>query len=221
MEGTFSSLSRLNPLPNLPFSLCVGLYQCLWLCACVLLCLSVNVCVCLFTVCLPLSKDMGDMSMPLHGSSSERETSTILDVDGFTYFVVDRDLSKGDRRCDGKFLSNFFTVVDTQDEAMTNVRQSKRVVKKRDLSHTLCLDTPEDPELNNVDVGRPINVRTVLTAFKKRHCAKDIIKNAICIIEDPLSTAIVAEEEVSCDTNVSYPTNEVVDDFDLLELDED
>jgi hypothetical protein len=141
MEGTFSSLSRLNPLPNLPFSLCVGLYQCLWLCACVLLCLSVNVCVCLFTVCLPLSKDMGDMSMPLHGSSSERETSTILDVDGFTYFVVDRDLSKGDRRCDGKFLSNFFTVVDTQDEAMTNVRQSKRVVKKRDLSHTLCLDT--------------------------------------------------------------------------------
>ena len=84
---------------------------------------------------------MGDMSMTAHGSSSEKETSNIIDVDGCAYFVVDRDLSKGDRRCDGKFLSDFFTVVDTQDEAMTNVRQSKRVVKKRDLSHTLCLDT--------------------------------------------------------------------------------
>ncbi len=73
---------------------------------------------CLLTVCLSLSKVMGDMSMPLHGSSSERDTSNILDVDGFSYFVVDRDVStsKGDRRCDGKFLSNFFTVVDTQDE---------------------------------------------------------------------------------------------------------
>jgi hypothetical protein len=77
---------------------------------------------------------MGDMSMIVHGSSSERETSDIVDVDGFTYFIVDRDLSKGDRRCDGKFMSNFFTVVDTQGEAMSNVRRSKRVVKKRDLS---------------------------------------------------------------------------------------
>ena len=139
MKGTFSSLSRLNPLPNLTFSLCVGLYQCL--CLCDRVSVYHRVYVCLYTVCLSVSKGIGDMSMTVHGSSSERETSNIVDVNGFRYFVVDRDLSKGDRRCDGKFLSNFFTVVDTQDEAMTNVRQSKRVVKKRDLSHTLCLDT--------------------------------------------------------------------------------
>ena len=101
---------------------------------------------------------MGDMSMTAHGSSSEKETSNIIDVDGCAYFVVDRDLSKGDRRCDGKFMSNFFTVDDAQCEAMSNVRQSKRVVKKRDLSHTLCLDTFEDPKVINVDAGGPINV---------------------------------------------------------------
>jgi hypothetical protein len=101
-----------------------------------------------------------------------------------------------------------------QLEAMTNVRKSKRVVKKRDLSHTLCLDTHEESELTNVDVGEPINVRTVRTTSKKRHSAKDIMNNAISI-EDPLCTAIVAEEEFSCDTNVAYQTNEVVDDFDI------
>ena len=101
---------------------------------------------------------MGDMSMTVHGSSSEKETSNIIDVDGCAYFVVGRDLKKGDRRCDGKYMSDFFMVVDTQGEAMSNVRQSKRVVKKRDLSHTLCLDTFEDPKVINVDAGGPINV---------------------------------------------------------------
>ncbi len=63
--------------------------------------------------------------MTVHGSSSESETCNVVDVDGFKYFVVDRDLvGKGDRRCDGKFMSDFFTVVDTPGEGMSNVRQS-------------------------------------------------------------------------------------------------
>ena len=36
------------------------------------------------------------MSITVHGSSSEGETSNIVDVDGFEYFVVERDLTKGD-----------------------------------------------------------------------------------------------------------------------------
>ena len=160
---------------------------------------------------------MEDMSITVHGSSSEGETSNIVDVDGFTYFVVDRDLSKGDRRCDGKFMSNFFTVDDAQYEAMSNVRRSRRAVKKRDLSHTLCLDTFEDPELMNVVAGGPIRVGTVKTTSKKRHSAEDIMNNDISI-EDPSCTGIVPEAEVSFDTTAAYETNEVVDDFDISSL---
>jgi hypothetical protein len=154
------------------------------------------------------------MSITVHGSSSEGETSNIVDVDGFAYFVVERDLTKGDRRCDGKFMSNFFMVDDTQGEAISDVRRSRRVVKKRELSHTLCLDTFKDQELTNVDVGGLINVGPLITTSKKRHSAKDIMNNDNSI-EDPACTAIVPEEDVSCNTTVAYQTNEVVDDFDM------
>jgi hypothetical protein len=110
---------------------------------------------------------MGHVSMTGHCSNSESETCNIVDLDGVKYFVVDRDVSKGDRRCDGKFMSDFFTVVHRSGEAMSNVRQSNRVRKKRDLTHTLCLDSLEDPEMSNVDVRRSINVGTVRTTSKQ------------------------------------------------------
>jgi hypothetical protein len=91
------------------------------------------------------------MAMTGHCSSSESESCNIIDVDGFQYFVVDRDVSKGDRRCDGKFMSDFFKVVEKPGVAMSNVWQSHRVVKKRDLAHKLCHDSVEDPEVCNVD----------------------------------------------------------------------
>ena len=53
------------------------------------------------------------MSNTLEGSSAEGHAMGIVDNDGFSDNVVDRDLSKGDRRCDGKLTSNLFTVVDT------------------------------------------------------------------------------------------------------------
>ncbi len=83
--------------------------------------------------------------------------------------MVDRDVCKGDPRCDGKFMSDFFTVVERPGEAMSNVRQSHRVVKKRDLAHTLCLDSDsvEDPDKCNVDVGGSITDGTELTSSKK------------------------------------------------------
>jgi hypothetical protein len=91
------------------------------------------------------------MSMTGDCSSSESESCKIIDVDGFQYFVVDRDGSKGDRRCDGKFMYDFFKVVEKPGVAVSNVRQSHRVVKKRDLEHKLCLESVEDPEICNVD----------------------------------------------------------------------
>jgi hypothetical protein len=114
-------------------------------------------------------------------------------------------------------MSDFFMVDDTQGESISNVRQSKRVVKKRDLSHTLCLDTFVDPEVMNVDAGGPVNVVTVPTTTKKRHSPKDIMKNVISI-EDPSWTAIAPEKEVCCDMTVAYQINEVVDDFDISSM---
>jgi hypothetical protein len=40
--------------------------------------------------------------------SSEDGNAVIEDLDGFSYFDVDKDRSKGDRRSDGKLTSNFF-----------------------------------------------------------------------------------------------------------------
>jgi hypothetical protein len=42
-----------------------------------------------------------------------------------------------------KFMSNFFTVVDTQGEAMNNIQQNKRVVKKKGpVTHVMYVLTP-------------------------------------------------------------------------------
>jgi hypothetical protein len=121
-----------------------------------------------------------------HCSSSESKSCNIVDVDGFQYFVMDRDVSKGDRWSDGKFMSDFFTVVERPVEATTNVRQSQRVVKKRDLAHTLCVDSVEDPEICNVDVVGSIKDGTVLTSSKKRQSVIENTKGVILgIIRDP------------------------------------
>ena len=66
----------------------------------------------------------------------------IVVLKGHNYFVVDQDLSKGDRRSDGPALSNFFNVEDecTSDN---NVRESQRRKKRRDLAHTVNLQSLE------------------------------------------------------------------------------
>jgi hypothetical protein len=54
-----------------------------------------------------------------------------VNVDGCNYFVVDKDVSKGDRRSDGKVMAQFFA----EEESATiinNVRESNRVKKRKD-----------------------------------------------------------------------------------------
>ena len=63
--------------------------------------------------------------------------NTIVEKEGYNYFVVDNDYAKGDRRCDGKFMADFFTVVDTEDCITSVLRQSQRVQQKRSLAETL------------------------------------------------------------------------------------
>jgi hypothetical protein len=48
-----------------------------------------------------------NMSMADGGSSAEGDDIAIVDVNGFSYYVVDSDLCKGDRRGDGKYMSDF------------------------------------------------------------------------------------------------------------------
>ncbi len=38
--------------------------------------------------------------------SFEIEATTTVEIDGYKYFVVDRDVSKGDRRSDGGEMAN-------------------------------------------------------------------------------------------------------------------
>ncbi len=63
--------------------------------------------------------------------SLNRNSSTPVELDGSSYFVVDRDVSKGDRRCDGKALEIVFDVGETSI-TVNNVRESQRVKKRRD-----------------------------------------------------------------------------------------
>ena len=65
------------------------------------------------------------------------DANKIVEKEGYSYFVVDKDYAKGDRRCDGKFMADFFTVVDTGDCITSVLRQSQRVQQKRSLAETL------------------------------------------------------------------------------------
>jgi hypothetical protein len=107
------------------------------------------------------------MLKTLEGSSAEGHAMGIVDFDGFSYYVVDRDVSKGDRRGDGKFTSNFFTVVETSAETKTDLRQSYRVKNKRDVQQTICVDI-EDPELCKMEAVEHISVETMQSSKKNR-----------------------------------------------------
>jgi hypothetical protein len=80
--------------------------------------------------------------------TTEERNDLIVDVDGFSYFVVDKDRSKGDRRSDGKFTTDFFKIVDTPDATLTNCRHSHRVKCKRELQQSLSRNT-EKQELRS------------------------------------------------------------------------
>ena len=49
----------------------------------------------------------------------EGRDTPIVVLKGHNYFVVDQDLSKGDRRSDGPALAHFFNVAQSKDKEKT------------------------------------------------------------------------------------------------------
>jgi hypothetical protein len=69
-------------------------------------------------------------------------TTKIVQLKGHNYFVVDQDVTKGDRRSDGPALSNFF-LAEGGSSTVNNVRQSNRIKKITEevlMVNTVCLE---------------------------------------------------------------------------------
>jgi hypothetical protein len=62
-------------------------------------------------------------------SQGEQGMKIVEREDGHDYFLIDRDRSKGDRRCDGKLNADFFGV-ESASIILDNVRVSQRLEKK-------------------------------------------------------------------------------------------
>jgi hypothetical protein len=62
---------------------------------------------------------------------------------GYSYVVAERDSGTGDRRCDGKFMADFFSVMETPGSSLNELRKSQRVQHKRSHAETMCRETEE------------------------------------------------------------------------------
>ena len=105
----------------------------------------------------------------------------IVEVKGHEYFIVDQDLSRGDRRSDGPALSNFFDG-EVGSITVNNVRGSQRLKKKREVSPVGNVDpaagstTEALPELNrdastlqHVRNEEPGSTSKVISGRKQSH----------------------------------------------------
>jgi hypothetical protein len=70
----------------------------------------------------------------------EEGRTQIVEVEGHNYFVVDQDLSKGDRRCDGPAMATFFNV-EAGSTTCESVRERHRLKKRREISPPRLLKT--------------------------------------------------------------------------------
>jgi hypothetical protein len=82
----------------------------------------------------------------------EEGRSPIVEVNGHKYYVLGQDLSKGDRRSDGRALSDFFNV-EAASSTVNNVRESHRIRKKRELATSSNGDSREGSGLGGLVVG--------------------------------------------------------------------
>jgi hypothetical protein len=88
-------------------------------------------------------------------SQGEQGIKIVEREDGHEYFLIDRDRSKGDRRCDGK-LNDVFFGVESASITLDNVRVSQRLEKKSRLTQEeeLC-QFPEQVEVETPVVETP------------------------------------------------------------------
>jgi hypothetical protein len=86
-------------------------------------------------------EDAMPASRNFDGGSIHVEGRSVVAKPGYSYVVVDRDLFKGDRRCDGKFMADFFSVMETAGSSSNELRKSQRVQHKRSHAETMCRET--------------------------------------------------------------------------------
>ena len=73
----------------------------------------------------------------------EEGRASIVERKGHEYYVVDQDLSRGDRRSDGPALSNFF-IVEGGSTIVNNVRESHRLKNRMELAPTFTTNESYD-----------------------------------------------------------------------------
>jgi hypothetical protein len=83
-------------------------------------------------------EDLTPASHNFDGSRINVDGRSVVAKPGYSYVVVDRDLGKCDRRCDGKFIADFFSVMETACSSSNELRKSQRVQQKRSHAETMC-----------------------------------------------------------------------------------
>jgi hypothetical protein len=73
----------------------------------------------------------------------EEGRASIVERKGHQYYVVDQDLSRGDKRSDGPALSNFF-IVEGGSTIVNNVRESHRLKNRVELASTFTTNESYD-----------------------------------------------------------------------------
>ena len=104
--------------------------------------------------------DLTPASHNLYGEGSIVKGKSVVAKPGYSYVVVDRDVGKGDRRCDGKFMADFFSVMDIGASSSNDLRKSQRVQHKRSHAETMSRVT-EGIEMETV-CNTDVNARTTL-----------------------------------------------------------
>jgi hypothetical protein len=165
-----------------------------------------------FDVCVDV-EEAGDLVI-CHTESEMEEiiSRATVEKEGYSYFIVDTDLQKGDRRCDGKFMADFFNVTDVEESSVKNCRQSQRV-HKRYIAETLLIE--------NQGVAAYKASLESATAHKKPHIKLETQGESMdierMVITPTLDEGTVAEQiEFDSSNDVSVPPEE--DDFDITML---
>ena len=108
------------------------------------------------------------------GLTERNAVLTIVEREGSSYFVVDGDLRNGDRRADGKFMADFFTVVEGRERMKTKrnlyddavyEREAQRCSKRKVNYPLQCAGGKEtgrsEEETSSNNVPRPEEKRAV------------------------------------------------------------
>jgi hypothetical protein len=72
----------------------------------------------------------------------EEGRTAIVEMKGHQYYVVDQDMSRGDRTSDGPALSNFF-IDDGGSTTVNNVRESHRLKNRMELAQTVTNESQD------------------------------------------------------------------------------